>query len=295
MAGRVIIPLDGSPLAEQALPLGASIARRMSLEILLVRVIPQAEVVMVYQTGGGAVVPHDESHWERAGAEQYLRAVASRLEELDIAVTCSVSEGNPAVAIAQVANETEPEYIVMSTRGRTGLSRLALGSVADQLLRQAEAPIIVLRPREVEPVERLELPPVERLLIPLDGSEKAERVLPHAKVFARAFGAHIYLMRTLSRYEAEADLNEATGEARAYLRRVATELRDAGFQVYFKVRNEADCEPCEVAILQFASAVRADLIAMTTRGRGGLARALLGSVTDHVLRNGVLPVMIVRS
>jgi nucleotide-binding universal stress UspA family protein len=294
MAGRLIIPLDGSPLAEQALPLGASIARRMSLEILLLRVIPEHEV-MTYHAGGGAVATHDEGHWARAEAEQYLRAVASRLEELDIDVTCSVPEGNAAMTIARVASETEPGYIVMSTRGRTGVSRFALGSVADQLLRQADCPVIVLRPREVKPIEQLELPLVERLLIPLDGSQNAERVLPHAKALARAFGAQFFLMRTLSRYDAEADLNEATGEARAYLRRVATGLRDEGFQVYFKVRHEADYEPCEVAILQFAGAVCADLIGMTTRGRGGLARALLGSVTDHVLRNGERPVMIVRS
>jgi nucleotide-binding universal stress UspA family protein len=293
MAGRVIIPLDGSPLAEQALPLGASIARRMSLEVLLLRVIPQAEA-MVYQAGGGAMVTHDELHWERGEAEQYLRAVASRLEELDINVTCSVPEGDPAVTIARVANETEPGYVVMSTRGRAGLSRFALGSVADQLLRRAECPLIILRPREVEPLEHLELPPVERLLVPLDGSPTAERVLPRAKALARAFGAQLFLMRTLSRYEAEADLNEATREARAYLRRVATDLRDAGFQVYFKVRHEADFEPCEVAILQFARVVCADMIAMTTRGRGGLSRALLGSISDHVLRNSDRPVMIVR-
>ncbi len=139
----------------------------------------------------------------------------------------------------------------------------------------------------------------KRILVPLDGSEFAEASLPHVRTLAKCTGAEIVLLRVVVRRMYEhavpepipAEFNhESEKESEAYLERVASELREAGL----KVTTETCIGPVAEAILEYAEGIHADLIAMSTHGRSGLARWFIGSVADKVVRGSKLPVLLTR-
>lgn len=299
MAGSILVPLDGSPFAEQALPLGISLAQRFGSSLLLMQAIPTPGAPRYLS--GGAVGPMELQALFRDAAEEYLETVQARVQQELPEVETLVVEGPAGEAIARVADEEPITHVVMTTHGRTGLSRWTLGSVADRLRHLVHRPLLVVRPQG----ETGDEPPVpvafKHIVVPLDGSPLAERVLPQAAEFARTYQAEIHLFRAISSWPpslvgAEAAAFEMSWyealreEAQHYLEQVAMPLRAAGLSVH----QEVGAEPAADGILEYADRVEADLIAMTTHAREGLSRLVLGSVTDRVVRAGEAPVLVVR-
>lgn len=312
MANSVIVPLDGSKLAEQALPLGISVAQQMDRAVQLVQVIPSPDQTFNYiSTPDGPMMPIDIVETFRANAKRYLEHKKTQLVEAGIAVETSIIEGDVAAAIADFANKEEAAYLVMSTHGRGGLSRWMLGSVTDQLLRLTEYPLLIMRPKEAsdtplasetDALIPTRLPQLKRIVVPLNGDSLAEQVLPHAKTLARAYGAELLLWCSVSAvapgmiYADIAALETRLIEmnrkqARDYLNRIKVDLEMEGFKVSAAVGGM----PITDKILAYGAKTDADLIAMSTNARGPIGRMIMGSVADAVIRAGPLPVLVVRA
>jgi nucleotide-binding universal stress UspA family protein len=212
-----------------------------------------------------------------------------------------VLEGEAATGIAEHALADPPELIVMSTHGRSGPSRLFLGSVADRLVRELHCPFILVRPST--PPAEVELPAAARVLVPLDGSPLAESVLDEVERLFSPGLATLHLVRAVDPVAAfpmgapmplppmEPELVEVRrAAAREYLEGTAWKLRRAGWRVEYKVVTE--WRPA-TAVLSYAEAHECDLIAIATRGRGGAQRLFLGSVADKVIRGAATPVLVV--
>jgi nucleotide-binding universal stress UspA family protein len=281
MTLTVLVPLDGSPLAERALPFAAGLVSRVRGDLVLVHVRPQRRT--------GAPLGYDLSN------------VVDRLCDAGV-IAGGRSYLAPPDEVADVlrsaVNETAADLIVMSTHGRGGLQRSIVGSVADQLVRRAEVPVLLIPPNcEATWPDRS----VAQILVPLDGSRLAETALYSAASLAERLGAELLLVQTVSpvlhaRHRDNrlilscADFIEIE-DAWRYLSTVADRLRTAGRQVCVRVLVGAAAD----AIASAARDGDVDLIAMTTHGRGGFGRLLLGSVADGVLRRSGVPVLLVRS
>jgi nucleotide-binding universal stress UspA family protein len=291
MFRTILVPFDGSPLAEHALPWAAQIAGRAGAGIRLVCVAePQA---LGHVTPGG----HCD---ERAALD--LAAWRLRRQVPGCPVQTAVLEGPVAQTLAEYAAAAQADLIVMATHGRGAFSRFWLGSVADELLRRSPAPVLVLRPAAGAAPSNYAAPQVRHILVPLDGTAVAEAALPPAAALARLFGAGLHLVRAVEPVPVPAavpdlaagrpPVTELAARARAYLGRAAGRLRAADLPVDTHVAAHDFLESAAPAVLEEAEG--ADLIVMATHGRGRVARFLLGSVADQVVRGADVPVLVVR-
>lgn len=152
MYHRILVPLDGSPLAEVALPHAAAVARRFEASITLIQVVSITPVATSVSplagSGTEAILAMEALEASEEAARDYLGQVAKRPELEGIPVQVEVARGSPAQEIIRRAHQGDIDLIVMSTHGRSGLVRLVFGSVADQVLRQAGVPILLIRPKQ---------------------------------------------------------------------------------------------------------------------------------------------------
>lgn len=273
MHHTILIPLDGSALAERAIPYAAWLGRAEGSRLLLLTAIP------------------DQNDPALAGAaKSTLATIAEKLWAMGLIVETLVVPGDAARVIETAADHDDVGMIVMSTHGRSGPGRWLFGSVADLILRQVAVPVLLV-PAEVAapwPEDR----PL-RVLVPLDGSNLAEAVVDPILSLARIGAAEVLLLRVVeklgSRYGWDL-LGSRLGEARGYLDRVTQALRQDGINVSDRVVVGAPAP----TIAATAREQDADLIAMATHGRGGLARLVMGSVTTGTLQRSNRPVLVVR-
>lgn len=287
----IIVPLDGSELAEQALPFATTLARHQHAEIVLTTAITAGDRWI-----DDGIVRKWEAE-EQAGVEAYLRSIVDKLEEQGIRVRSHVDWGHPQVVIESVADREGADLIVMTTHGRSGVTRWTMGSIADKVLRTTNTPVILIHPT----LHASAPESVRSIAVALDGSPLAEAALPEAERLARAMGASLLLVRVVVPpallYGAQGlpgampVLEDLEDDARVYLEQTAERIHRHDLKVDVAV---AVGVPAEV-ILGLAGDSGADLIAMTTHGRSGLDRWMFGSVADAVVRHGELPVLIIRS
>jgi nucleotide-binding universal stress UspA family protein len=237
--------------------------------------------------------------------KDYLEAIAAQIKETSgITPVVETREGRVADVIRRHAGNVGADLIVMTTHGRTGLSRLWLGSVADAVVRQDSMPVLMVRPEE-RSIEMDEHPLYSHVLIPLDGSTAAELALEdavslgglaHARyTLARVVApvlvpVHSYAMSGAAVRPDEDATSAEMQAAREYLEQQAARLGETGLRVQTTVRLGG--HPAET-VLSVARDVQADLIAMCTH-RHGAARFIMGSVADKVLRGGDLPLLLMR-
>ena len=301
MLKRILVPLDGSSLAEEAIGMAASIARASKAQI---------DVLMVHEpilTGF-----RDDFTWteKQIVAEQkYLLQIAG---ELSLGAGVSAQEtllrGQPAELIVTRAADCGADLIVMTSHGRTGWSRAWLGSVADAVVRQSNIPVLMIRPAEQRHDRRALTRPVRKILVPLDGSSAASEILGVASDLALSWKAGADLLRIVTPvplitedlglpwvYLANVTDSEATEavvrEATAELERDAESLRRAGVSVG-KQRVVVSSSIAQ-AIIDNSRALESDVIAMSTHGRGA-SRLLMCSVADKVRRATEIPVLLHR-
>ena len=287
MPRRILVPLDGSPFAAAALPTAAAVARRFGGQLRLVHVVevPAALAYPEYRA---------EDH---AWADRYLAELAAAQTAASVPTSTAVREGRILHEIQQEAATWNADLIVMTTHGRGGVSRLWMGSIADRCIRSSTAPVLLVRPHEKADAPAPTFAPA-RVVVPLDGSPLAESALPVATAFTRAFGARLVLLHglghaggldashlSLNPHRLEAERADAEG----YLAERAAAARAAGVAVEVVILSEPS--------LAEAIAARGgdEMIVMTTHGKGGLDRAVFGSVADKVVRSATCPVLIVHS
>ena len=243
---------------------------------------------------------------ERSALEMTLLPDQLLLQHDGYSVTSLVRFGDPAEEIADQARCVNIDIVAMATHGQTGLRHLLMGSVAEQVLRDLTIPVLLIRPTDHTPDHALARPAKRRLtaLVPLDGSPIAEYALECATELASSIGARLVLAAVepnvgdvglaevgVVPYWVLADHEAAIVRLNEYLKQTAARLTNLGLTVETRL---AEGSPAE-EILRISAAEHADLIVMTTRGRSGMERLLLGSVAAKVLQNADLPVLLARA
>jgi nucleotide-binding universal stress UspA family protein len=298
MLRKLLVPLDGSQLAEQALGIAHSLLPPGVGEIFLLR-IPELSPMSAggpYSGGLDWWYPDQALQRAREEAAAYLDEVCARWARPGITFWPEIGTGDPAGEIVDLAAARRVDAIVMSTHGYSGLTRWAMGSVTEKVMRAASCPVLVVRePRTLR-----------RLIVPLDGSPVAEHVLPTAAELAARAGATLVLLHVVEPYVAltpatlgwehlSLQLDDAATEAHQeraadYLNAVAARLEQPGLTIETALRTG----PIADAILQFAADTGGDLVAMATHGRTGLRRWVYGSVTGKVLRGARCCLLVAR-
>ncbi len=289
MYHTILVPLDGSSLAEEALPLATEIARHAGAAVTLVRV----HTLYALTELACSWLPFDKEEDERfrQAEQEYLDAVAGCLRgAVGGSVTAVVVKGMVVDGILGLARNRGADLIVMTTHGSGPISRSFLGSVADELVRRVTVPVLLTRPRET--ATGATVAAIRSILIPLDGSPASEQVLGPALGLARLTGAACTLLHVIEPSAIGRDsrrMERETEQARRYLEAVAARSRGEAADVTTRL---VVGRRAVAGILEEERGH--DLIALATRGRGGVKRLLLGSVADKVLRGADAPVLLYR-
>jgi nucleotide-binding universal stress UspA family protein len=303
MVRSVVVPLDGSRFSEAALPVAARLARSAGARLTLV-MVHEPTMAFVPAADIPAPVPPDDAEL-RAHEREYLVDTARHLGRIGPhEVSHELLDGIAATALVDAIDRERPDLVVMSTHGRGPLSRFWLGSVADHLIRHVTVPILLLRPRDGDVVPP-ELPKVRTVLVALDLSAAAEGIFGPLISFARVTQAHVTLLHVIEPVlgisnavppypvAVPHDLLERTrADAQKRLDRLADRLRDSGVGVATRVVVGMGVAG---TVLRQAAEGGFDCVAMTTHGAGGVARMLMGSVADKVIRGTDRPVLIYRA
>jgi nucleotide-binding universal stress UspA family protein len=303
MLRSLMVPLDGSGFSEYSLPLAGKVARLTGASLHLAHVHAPYEPDQLlfttpFQFEHVSMAEYDMRH--RDDEERYMSGLADRLSGEGASVDAKILDGEEVVdELMDYADTVESDMIVMTSHGRSGLSRTWLGSVADALVRRTNRPIIVMHPKAALTVPDLGRS-IRRILVALDGSALAESVLGPASDLARATGARLTLAQVVARPQSFGEASAAAGagfvdpdyaEAVRYLEATAVPLRHTGLEVATHVR--AGLAPAPM-LTQMADQLLADLVAIATHGRGGVKRTLLGSVADQLLRSTSVPILVMR-
>lgn len=297
---RLLVPLDGSRLAESVLPASMSLAEHLHARVTLLHVMERAAPVTV----------HGDRHLSGvAEAETYLVGVAARCSpgaQVDRHVHPN-KEDDVAKSIIDHAADLGADLIILSTHGRGGARRVLFGSVAQQVLRGGTRPVLLIRPPDATVPGPAEAWEVGRILVPLDGSPSSEDALPISLAVADAYAAEVHLLRivpTLTTIPGErasaarlvptaavATLEIEEEEARKGLETLASRVREGAIRALPVVRRG---EPAQ-RVLEEALRIRADLVIMATHGRTGLDAVLSGSVASRIAAKFPRPMLLVRS
>ncbi|MGA2035371.1 MAG: universal stress protein [Thermoguttaceae bacterium] len=304
MYHSILVPLDGSPFAEQALPLALTIANRAGASLEVVRV----HELYALKDPHCCWSPFDpaEDAMFKEQEQAYLDGITKRLgKAASVPVTSALVNGRIEDGILERARAKPADLIVMTTHGCGATSRFWLGSVADELVRHAPVPVLMMRPREASQDLEPE-PTLRRMLIPLDGSEFAKQVREPAIALGSLMDSEYVLVRAVEssslpvgfpvaaelRVAEQSRLEKRKAEAQAYLDRVAERLRAEAFRIETHV---VVGESAAAAVLDVTRDKGIDVIAIATHGRSGLKRLFLGSVADKILRGTCLPVLVTGS
>lgn len=299
----IIVPLDGSSLAECAVPVALGLLRPEDGRLILMRVPVYAETQAPIGAEYNMFWPEIRdapSAFRQVydDAQDYLTHVAARCEKRGVTILTRVKEGDRAGAIVDLAAETNADLIVMTTHGRTGVSRWIIGSITERVLGDAPCPVLAVRAQPDCAPDRPATVDAYRIMVPLDGSELAEPALAPAQAIAKVTGGELVLFRVgpAAHEETEAANGTATDSAETYLKKVAADCRREGIEVTAVTVAQTGSGAASIAnaILDYAVAEDINIIAMSTHGRSGLRRWVYGSVTEKVLHNADIATLIVR-
>ena len=300
MYEKILVPLDGSELAEAALPYAEELARRLGSEMILTTVLSP-------DTGSGedSSHPHVRNVYLQKIVDIVERDVRKASEESTAKgtrVESVVLVGHPAEQIVDYASKEKIDLIVMSTHGRSGITRWTLGSVADKVVRAVKEPVLLIRAKGARADVRKK-GVLAKVLVPLDGSKEGESVIPYVAELAAKLKTKVILFQVLasgyqiitaSGYESviypEQQMESDKALAGNYLAKVAVRLEKSGVTVEPEVRFGNAAEE----IIKFADETHVDLVAMSTRGRSGIERWVFGSVAERLLYQGNTPLLLVR-
>ncbi|OAN46468.1 universal stress protein UspA [Chloroflexus islandicus] len=289
MFRTILVPLDGSPVGEQALAAAARLARAVHATVHLVHVhYPNSLTPIVIET-----LPIIDAELQSLATQHeqfYLEQIAAAPVMQGIHTVTTLLEGEIAETLAAHAQAIQANLIVMTTHGWSGFEHFWLGSVAESLLRMTHTPLWLMRPGE--PAQRA-AQPLRRILVPLDGSALSEQVLPHAQALASLDGARLILARVMARRRRSDEPSDAEQKQQieAYLQEIANRLEAQGVPADIAV---GAAEQPARALLTLSRELQVDAIALATRGQGGWQRIMVGSTADKVIRASPIPVLAVR-
>jgi nucleotide-binding universal stress UspA family protein len=275
---RILVPLDGSPFAEEALRLAQAFSGTHNSRLVLVSVqqttgVPRS--IPFLQSGPG-------QDGNLSEYEKYLHQVAGKLGQTGDHIEVFVETGDIVEQITKTAQQQAVDLLIMSTHGRSGFGRALIGSVADKVINQINIPTLLIRPVSDEP---LQPPTFAKILVTLDGSTEAEQVLPFASVVAGRNKSEILLLSVPDELQTEAQQDKL----RQYLEAMALSFRATGVPTKTLVAGSSP----GYTIVEVANGEAVDLIMLASHGRGGFARLMMGSVADTVVHHTRQPVFLV--
>jgi nucleotide-binding universal stress UspA family protein len=301
----ILIPLDGSALAERALPYARMLARTLGARLHLLRVVADArrehmlldDPTVRAEVGlpPGATERESLPAWDalRQFAENTLAEHAAQLRAAGQHVTHEVRVGTPAETIVEVASECRAQLIAMATHGYSGFTRWALGSVADAVLHTTATPVLLVRGDAPAPKHGQAL---KRIVVPLDGTELARQALPAAIELADLAHAEVVVVQAVApSIEEYLSATPPTAELRARLQAQALDEyeRHVGGERPAAITAAVLVGQAAQAIAEEADWRHADLIVMATHAYSGLQRWIHGSVADRLLHSTTTPLLLV--
>ncbi len=278
MYKKIVVPLDGSPLAEVALPYAEEIAGKIGSEMVLLSVLPAEEP--------------DEYHSHYTYMEKVVDLTMHQIKKYtqdngngDCAVYTATRVGNPAEGILDYIDKGCLCLVVMATHGRSGVSRWAIGSVADKVVRSTtHQPILLIRAKGAHPDIRAKRI-FKKALLPLDGSPESEAVMPMITTIAASLQMEVTLLRVVPK------MNHSLASVESYLQDWCRRLEEKGIASRYEVRAGAPADN----IIDLADESACDLVAMSTHGHAVGNLWPIGSVAQKVLLGGNTPLLLVRA
>jgi len=293
MYERILVPLDGSELAEAALPYAKELAVRLGSEITLIHVIQSAKDYQMHEYYAERMTT-----LARQAAENYLE----KPEGKAIEVESRMLAGNPAEEITHYVDREDIDLIVMATHGYSVLRHWALGSVAYNVIRATNRPVVLIRAKDALP----EVPSegiLCKMLVPLDGSKESETIVPYVEELASRLKMDVVLLQVVeSDYypmDPEGSANIVYRErlidscrafAKDYLEKIGAQLKQKGIISKSEVKTGSTARE----IAKLTKETSASIVAMATHGRFGTGCWIFGSVAEKVLREGNTPLLIVK-
>jgi nucleotide-binding universal stress UspA family protein len=300
MYNKILIPLDGSKTAEKVLPYARYLAGKINASVELLAVVDIAEMATHIPAEKARFVDAMFENGMRS-SETYLRGIAATFH--GATVDCTVEKGRAEETIIEKGETDKGMLIAMATHGRSGLNRFLLGSVAEKVLRGSANPLLLVRATQEAKSEGEAA--CKTVIVPLDGSELAESVLPTVTRAAKALDLEVLLFRAYhvpfnaysgneGYYAVKYDdlVSGVRDEANAYLAKKVAEIKKLGIE---KVRSISAEGFAGDEIILLGRKTPDGLIAMSSHGRSGVRRWVLGSVTETVVRHTVDPMLVLRA
>lgn len=300
MYNKIMVPTDGSGFDREAIRVALRIAGKSGAKVRLVRVVSSAKLLGTATPFDGVELSLEALQTERNTAQSDLEALAAECMSTSNAnIGVDLLDGPIAEILEGYAQRNKFDLIVISSHGRGGMSRLSLGSVTDSLIRHTQIPVLVVKsvPSYLNPRAS---DAFGRIIVPLDGSTLAEQILPRVRLLAKLEQSDVTLLHVRAPqnqfHEERADLTPPWWDrhiavSKEYLTRIEARMRREGLPVATEV---VVGENVPRAICDYATSQRADLIAIATHGRGGLARMIRGSVADAVTRSSRISMLVFR-
>lgn len=297
MFTRVLVPLDGTEVADRIIPYVSSLAKGLDMEVLILSV-SDPDAIVLHSDDEEARLRNVSQILDNAETElksHQVRAI-SDLEEAGVSARGVIAHGKPAEEILTVSESEKCDLIAMSTQGRNVVGRGVLGSVTDKVVHSSNLPVLTILPD----VSR-QATDIEEVIVPLDGSELAEGVLPYVESLALKCGMRVVLTRAYqvgvtfmgdmpdAYIGLEGVEEDMRAEAARYLDQVAERLKAKGVEVASATLNG---HPAQV-LGEFSEERKNNMIAMCTHGRSGFSRWVLGSIAESTVRVSGDPVLII--
>lgn len=283
MYDRILVPTDGSETVDEVMDAVLDIAAHHDATVHFLYV---ADSTRPNLEAAETEIRDDLL----ARGESVVEGAATRARDRDLHVVTVVREGDPAPTIVEYATESGIDLVVMPTHGRTGVSRLVLGSITEKVVRQSEIPVLALRP---ESTIRF---PFERVLVPTDGSDVADRAIQTGIEVARTYDASLHLLNVVDTASlgpdigSYIDVDRLEARSRTLLDEAVDTATDAGLS---DVEHAVEYGAPSEQITRYVEDHEIGLLVMGTHGLTGLDRYLLGSTTEKTLRTAPVPVLTV--
>lgn len=294
MLSTLLVPLDGSPLAERALPIAEDLARRANGRLILTRAVE----------GDASDTPDTKQSADLTEADTYLHAIAEKLAASGLSAQHTTPFGDIDEQIATEAENRGADLIVMATHNRNGLSRLFSSSVAEDVLHHTSRPIMFIRADDDATTPAAPLPTGARVLVPLDGTPFSEAAIEPARELAQLLSGEVVLLSVITpppppamselsfaaASYVEFDLEAARRESQAHLARVAQQhgIDPAHAQATVQFGGTAD------GIAEAIDNLGASVVVMATHARTGLGRFIFGSTATDTLHHIHVPLVLLR-
>ena len=293
---HILVPLDGSRLAECVLPHAAALARAFGARITLLRVVAQA-----HATNRGQTVDPLRWHMRKTEAESYLDSVATRLREAELQVDKVMLEGEAANNVIAFAHEHDVDLVLLSSHGQSGLSKWNISSIVQKIILRAYMPVMIVRAYRPPPDDLTGLH-YKRVLVPLDGSQRAECVLPLAAQLVSFHDAQLLLAHAVRKpemprhtplTEEETELAERIGE----YNRLEAEKYLKGLQERLECNVEAhllDSKDTAAALHDLIQEKEVELVALSAHGYTSTSRWPYGSIALNFIAYGTTPLLVMQ-